>query len=143
MKIKFILFIFSFCILSSALSQKLLSLNSLFTEQDALIIPRIEGSRRITDFDITVSIKKAGDNFYLLKYGSGTNTSAFEAAFVRIRDEIFLDLSAVIPDSIGDEDYRNNFVKSHSFYKVRMTKDTLQLSELNYSWFYGHALNKT
>lgn len=133
MKIKFILFVFCFCILSSAFPQKILSLNSLFTEQDAVLVPEIEGLWVIPDFDITVSINKVGDNFHLLKYGSEKNASAFEAAFAKIKDEIFLDLSGVVCDSIGDDDYRNSFVKCHSFYKVRMEKDTLQLSELNYS----------
>lgn len=68
MKIKFILFVFCFCILSSAFPQKILSLNSLFTEQDAVLVPEIEGLWVIPDFDITVSINKVGDNFHLLKY---------------------------------------------------------------------------
>ena len=70
MKVKFIIFICSFCILSSAYSQKVLSLHPLFTEQDAVLIPEIEGLWSIQDFDMTISFQKAGDNFYLLKYGS-------------------------------------------------------------------------
>ena len=140
MKIKFILFVFCFYNFSSAFSQKILSLNSLFTEQDAILVPRVEGSWVIPDFHMTVSINKAGDNFYLLKYGNEKNTSTFEAVFVKIKDETFLDLSGVMSDTTGDEDYRNSFVKCHSYYKVEMTKDTLQLSELNYSWFYDYAL---
>lgn len=142
MKIKFILFIFCFCILAHAYSQKVLSLTALFTEQDAVLVPGMEGSWLITDFDMPVLINKAGDNFYLLKYGSKKKESTCEAVFVKIKDEIFLDLSGTIPDTIGDDDYRNSFIKSHAFYKARITKDTLQLSELNYSWFYEYAVKK-
>jgi len=140
MKIKFLLCICSFCILSTAYSQKVLSLHPLFTEQDAVLIPNLEGKWSIPDFDMTVSFLKAGDNFYVLKYGSETNPSTFEAVFVKIKNELYLDLNGVMSDSIGDEDYRNTFVTVHSLYKIRMNKDTLQLYETNYSWFYNYAI---
>ena len=90
MKIKFFIFICSFSVLTTAYSQKVLSLHPLFIEQDAVLIPEIEGSWSIPDFDMDVSFQKAGDNFYLLKYGSEINTSIFEAVFVKIKDEIYL-----------------------------------------------------
>lgn len=140
MKIKFFLFICSFCILSTAYSQKVLSLYPLFTEKDAILIPQLEGEWSLIDFDMTISFQKAGDNFYLLKYGSEINPSTFEAVFVKIKDEIFLDLSGVMSDTLGDEDYRNTFVSGHSLYKIQIENKTLQLYETNYSWFYDYAL---
>jgi len=142
MKIKFFILICSFSVLSSAYSQKVLSLHSLFIEQDAVLMSEIEGSWSIPDFDMSVSFQKAGDNFYLLKYGSETNVSTFEAVFVKINDELYLDLSGVMSDSLADEDYRNSFITVHSLYKIRMSKDTLQLYESNYSWFYIYAMEK-
>ncbi|MGH2646565.1 MAG: hypothetical protein ACRDE8_03315, partial [Ginsengibacter sp.] len=142
MKIKFTLFIFCCYFFSPAFSQKIESLNSLFTEQDAVLVPGVERLWAIPDFDVTVSIKKAGDNFYLLNYGDEKNLSTFEAAFVKIKNELFLDLCAALPDTIGDEDYRNSFIKSHSIYKVRIKNDSLQLLELNYSWFYDYVMKK-
>lgn len=141
MKIKFFLFICSFSILSTAYSQKVVSLHPLFTEQDAVLIPEIEGIWSIPNFDMTVSFQKAGDNFYLLKYGSETNPSIFEAVFVKIKNELYLDLNGVMSDTLGDGDYRNSFVNVHSLYKIRMSKDTMQLSETNYSWFFNYATN--
>ncbi|MEB2781298.1 hypothetical protein U3A58_12930 [Algoriphagus sp. C2-6-M1] len=142
MKIKFFLFICSFFILSAAYAQKVLSLHSLFAEQDAMLIPRIEGLWSVPYFDMTVSFQKTGDNFYLLKYGGETNPSTFEAVFVKIKNELYLDLNGVMSDTLGDEDYRNSFVNVHSLYKIRMSKDTLQLSESNYSWFFNYATKK-
>jgi hypothetical protein len=139
MKGKFILFIFSFCIVPSAFSQQVLSLHALFREQDAILIPQAEGTWSIKGFDEALSIKKAGDNFYILSYGSEENTSTFEAVFVKIKDELFLDLSGVMSDTLGDEVYRGSFIKCHTFYKVQITKDTLCLSSLNYEWFYNCA----
>lgn len=142
MKIKFILSIFCFCILSSVFPQKISSINSLFTEQDAVLVPGVEGLWAIPDFDMTVSIKKAGDNFYQLNYGGKESLSTFEAVFLKMKNELFLDLCATLPDTIGDKDYRNSFIKSHSIYKVHIKDDTLLLSELNYSWFYDYAMKK-
>jgi len=141
MKIKFILFICSFCILSAAYPQKVVSLHPLFTEQDAVLIPGIEGFWSVPFFDMTVSFQKTGDNFYLLKYGSETNPSTFEAVFVKIKNELYLDINGVMPDTFGDEDYRNSFLTVHTLYKFRMSKDTMQLSETNYSWFFNGAAN--
>jgi hypothetical protein len=143
MKIKFILFVFSFCIVSTSFSQKVLLLNSLFTDQDAVLLPQAEGEWSIKDFgDMAVSIQKAGDNFYFLKYGSKKNPSTFEAAFVKINDEYFMDISGIMADSVGDEDYRNGFIRCHTIYKVQFTKDTLELFELSYTWFYDYAMKR-
>jgi len=140
MKFKSILFICSFCLFTNAYSQKVLSLHPIFTEQTAVLIPEIEGLWNIPDFNMTVSFEKAGDNFYLLKYGSETNVSTFEAVFVKIKDEMYLDLSGVMSDTLGDDDYRNMFVTAHSLYKIQMSQDTLQLYETNYAWFYNYAI---
>ena len=69
-----------------------------------------------------------------------TNPSTFEAVFVKIKNEIYLDINGVMSDTLGDEDYRNTFLTVHSLYKIRMSKDTLQLYETNYSWFYNYAM---
>lgn len=140
MKFKFILFICLFCLLSKAQSQEVLALHPLYTEQTAVLIPEIEGLWNIPDFNMTVSFEKAGDNFYRLEYGSETNVSTFEAVFVKIKDEMYLDLTGVMSDTLGDDVYRNSFVTVHSLYKIQMSKDTLQLYETNYSWFYNYAV---
>jgi len=142
MKIKFILFIFSFCIASSSFSQKLLLLNSFFTDEDAVLVPQAEGDWSIKDFDMTVSIHKAGDNFYFLKYGGKKNQSQFEAVFVKINGEYFMDVSGIMPDSISDDDFRNSFIRCHTIYKVQFTKDTFELSELSYAWFYEYVMKR-
>ena len=90
MNIKFLYIIYSFFLIATSYSQQLLSLYPLYTEQEAIIIPEIEGLWMAPDFDVTISFQKTGDNFYLMKYDSGTNESTFEAFFVKIKDTIFL-----------------------------------------------------
>ncbi len=136
MYLKIIYILFLLVVQLSALhSQTVLSLNPLFTEQDAFLIPQAE-NRWAVDEDDTVIIKKTGDNFYLLKYGKANNPSQYEAVFISVDNVIFLDLVPKIPDTIGSKDYRKQIQPLHSFLKIKIEKDTLWVAELNYAWFY-------
>lgn len=53
-----------------------------------------------------------------------------------------MDISGIMPDSIGDKGYRNSFIKCHGIYKVQFAEDTLQFSELSYTWFYDYAIKR-
>ncbi|MEN8118164.1 MAG: hypothetical protein ABFS16_14360 [Bacteroidota bacterium] len=139
MKTLVVLFIFCFCILLSANSQKVISLHPMFAEQDAVLVPAIEGFWELPTFDLTISFQKAGDNFYSLTYNDGNSMSEFEAVIVKIEDELFLDLSGIMPD-IGDEDFKDSFVQCHTIYKISIVKDSLLISRINYSWFYNYAV---
>ena len=97
MKVKFLFFCFSFWIVSYSFSQEVLFLNPLFTEESAILAPAAEGKWIFPDINMTISIQKAGDNFYLLSYGSEKNPSTFEAVFVRINNEYFMDMSGAFP----------------------------------------------
>ena len=142
MKIKFTFFIFLFFTAFASFSQKVVTLNALFTNDDAVLVPQAEGEWSIKGFDFPVSVHKAGDNFYTLKYGSSKNQSVFEAVFIKSNKEYFMDLRAILPDTIGDTDYRNSFTGCHRIYKFRPGKDTLEFSELNYTWFYDYIILK-
>jgi hypothetical protein len=116
----------------------------LFTEQDALLMPKTENTWSNSDYDLSVTIKRIGDNFYLLQYGNGNNPSRYEAVFVSIENTIFLDLVPNVPDTLGDNDYRSQILPAHTFYKVKIENDSLQIAELNYGWFYKQlAKNKS
>ncbi len=142
MKIRCIIFIFSFFIVSNSFSQNVILLNPFFTEKNAVLLPQIEGDWNITDLDVTVSIHKSGDNFYSLKYGNEKQPSTFEVAFVKTSGALLMDLCPVIPESVGDDDYRNSFLRIHTVYKVGFNGDSLKLAELNYAWFYDYAIKK-
>lgn len=128
--------------LSFSFSQNIQSFNPVFTDQNAMLVPQAEGDWHATDAEIIVSIRKAGDNFYFLSYGSEKNKSTFETVFVKINGEYLMDLSSTLPDSIGDEDYRNSLIRTHIIYKVQFIKDSLKLLALNYNWFYDYAIKR-
>jgi hypothetical protein len=141
-KISLLIFIFSLCAVASLFSQRITTLNALFTEQDAIHMPLAEGEWSIKELEITVSIHKAGDNFCHLNYGNNKNQSRFEAAFIQIGNEYFMDLSGVLPDTMGDEYYRSSFIRGHAIYKVQFHQDTMALAGLKYAWFYDYAVKR-
>jgi hypothetical protein len=141
MKIKFLLLLSCLFILSATYSQKVLSLHPLFTEQTAVRTPLIEGSWHIPAFEMTITFQPTGDNFYRLKFGTESNPSNFEAVFVKINGQLFLDLAGSLPDTLGDGEYRNAFIPAHTIYKVKIIKDSLYLYETDYSWFNHYRLN--
>jgi len=133
---KVTLILFSLLVqLSASNAQQVLSLNPLFTEQDAILVPQVESRWSMGDGD-TVVIKKAGDNFYLLQYGKTNIPSEYEARFVSVDNTIFLDLVPKLPDTIGSKDYREQIQSLHSFFKIKIKNDELWVVGLNYGWFY-------
>jgi hypothetical protein len=128
--------------IAPARAQKVYSLHPLFTEKDAVLIPEIEGSWTMPVFDWTMSLRKAGDNFYYFTDDVEDSAYVHEAVFTSINDELLIDLRGKLPDDMGDADYRDSFVPCHTIYKTSISDDTLLVSSLNYSWFYHYVTNR-
>ena len=129
--------IFLLCInLQHLAAQNVVSLHPLFDEQSAILIPFVEGTWKPVDFNIEITIQKPGDNFYILKYSDGQDTSIFEVVFVNIKEHIFMDMKPVLQKTIDDEEVKNALITGHRIFKVELNNDTLNLDELNYNWFY-------
>lgn len=143
-KVKILLIICTICFngVLSTKAQNVFSLNPLFNEQDAILIPEIEGYWSMPDFDWTMSLKKTGDNFYHFINDINNPTYNYEAVFVKIKDELLLNLSGIMPEDIGDTDFRESFIPYYSIYKTNISNDSIYISSLNYSWFYNYAIKK-
>jgi hypothetical protein len=141
-KITFIICALWFSGLLSTNAQKVVSLYPLFTEQNAILIPEVEGYWIMPVFDWTMSLKKAGDNFYHFIDNVDDPTYDYEAAFTKIKGELLIDLRARLPEDLGDTGYQESFLPSHSIYKIKISNDSLFISSLNYSWFYNYAVTK-
>jgi hypothetical protein len=118
----------------TAHAQQVLSVNPLYTEQAAILLPETERTWKNPDYNLSITIKQTGDNFYLLRYKSSTDLSQYEGVFVSFGNTIFLDLVPMVPPTLGDNDYRSQLLPEHSFYKIKMEKDSLHLAGLNYGW---------
>jgi hypothetical protein len=124
-------------------AQKVLTVQPVFSEPDALLNDEVIGSWQLDLFGIdTLTFEKAGDNFYYLYFSSQNTMPQFEAVFTRISNLLLLDLSPVIPDSIIGALQNDNVIKAHSVVRVSTQGDTLHLALMNYSWFYNNLLQK-
>lgn len=141
-KIIFIICALCFFGILSTKAQEVFSLNPLFTEQDAVLIPKIEGYWTMPVFDWTMSLKKAGDNFYHFIDDVDDPTYEHEAAFVNIKNELLIDLRGILPENLGDAAFRKSFLPCHSIYKTKISDNTLFISPLNYSWFFNYAVKR-
>lgn len=134
-----VLFLFLFA-WAPGKAQRIVSLHPYYTEQDAILLPDIEGEWALKSFGMmSLQIEKAGDNFYLLHYGGQADRSLFEAVFIRINQQLYLDLWPLHRDTIGDEDYRNAFLQCHSLFSVRLTANVLSIAPFRYAWLHHYS----
>ena len=129
--------------ITSTSAQDVLSINPLFMEHDAVLMPELEGEWRFELFEEdTIIIKKIGDNFYHLRYLSGEAPSLFECGIVRIGNDLLLDLLPILSETIENDYYKEHFLSAHSFYRIKLEGDTFHLALLNYRWFYEQVIKK-
>ncbi len=124
-----------------AAAQDVRTLNPVFSEYDAILLPAAEGFwvAYLPERE-PLSISRAGDNFYHVLYSPAEGPSLFEGVFTRVGHVTLLDLCAVISDDVGNDYFRTHLIPSHSLYRAKFDKETFELAPLNYAWFYDHLV---
>jgi hypothetical protein len=126
-----------------ALAQDVLTLHPVFTEAGAVIEDQLEGSWRSEALGIdTISIQRAGDNFYHVYIPHQNPSPQFEAVFTRIGSILLLDLFPLIPESTLDALPKDNLIKAHTIYRVIIQSDAIRLAGMSYPWFYNNVVQK-
>jgi hypothetical protein len=124
-------------------AQEVLSLNPIFSERDAVLIPEFEGDWVLQSYERdTVSVQRTGDNFYHFRYVSDGESSVFEAGLVQSGNVLLLDLYPVVSDTAGDSFYRERVLGAHTLFRVSVQNDSVRLALLNYRWFYDRVVSK-
>jgi hypothetical protein len=117
------------------------SLHPLGTEKDVIYDPALVGKWR--DGEEQLIIKKADDSGYLLVINTPkAPPEKFRAQLVRLGDFLFLDLSPEAQANENNVRWWFHLIAGHSFSKVKITKDTLQLTLLNEDWLEKKILAK-
>jgi hypothetical protein len=130
-------------VISPAASQDIFTFYPPYTEPSVVPQPTIEGKWSSDAFPRdTFSFEKAGDNFYFLRYNEGGETSQFEAVFTSLGQVLLLDLFPSVPDTIGNWLFRKHVLPAHSFYRVKLEKDSFRIASFSYGWFYSNVLAK-
>ncbi len=132
MKARLLLFSISACLLLSGCPS--LSLNPLYTDQDAVVEPALEGTWTFDSGDKEEWVfQKSGDHEYSLSiFWPDTKVSQkYEVHLVRLGDQLFMDLIFKNQSVDGTEvDDALGVVSAHLIAKVRISEEDLTLAPL-------------
>jgi len=108
------------------------SLNPLYTESDAIFDPALLGAWAETDSQETWAFtKRAGKEYQLINTDKDGKKSEFLAHLLKIEGEMFLDLYAVKPADLQDNDY---LLPLHTFILVLEINPRPRFSYLDPGW---------
>ncbi len=111
-----------------------LSLHSLCTERDLVFDPALVGSWAGEEDKTTITFQKAGENAYELFFmGEGTTGKHFEARLVQLGRFRFLNICPKELDT-KDEFYKNHLIRAHTFYRIKIDGDVLEINYLDDDW---------
>ena len=123
-----------------------LSVHPLYLESDAEFDPTLLGKWVDSDGDVTFHFETSPDPVYKLKVvernSEATVTGEFKAHLVRIGNTWFLDIFPEEKEG-GSEFYRTHFVRAHTFARVQIDHDSLQVSFLASTWLKQRFDDKT
>lgn len=113
------------------------SLNPLYTDQDLILLPGLEGTWMDQDKNLW-AFSQNGDKSYLLTLTIETsNPQIFDANLVNLNNHIFMDLYPNNLDSQfkGQPDMTKwHLMPMHSFSKIQLPGDNLRINMLNPDW---------
>ncbi len=113
-----------------------LSIHPIYTDKDLVFDPALVGSW-VGEGDgdkTTLTFQKSGENTYELFFmGEGTSGKHFEARLAQVGRHLFLDVSPKELDT-KDDFYKMHLIRAHTFYRVRVDGDLLQINYLDDDW---------
>jgi hypothetical protein len=119
------------------------SLHPLFMEKDVIYNPALVGKWVDKEDGNKLIFQKAEDSGYLMTIeGKDSPPEKFRAQLIRLGEFLFLDLCPEAPATGDDTTAPLLWIPGHSFSKVKITKDTLQLDILDEDWLEKKMLAK-
>ena len=110
------------------------SLHSLLTEKDLVFDPALVGTWVGEEDKFTITFQKSGENAYELFFmGEGVTGKHFEARLGQLGRFRFL---SIYPKELDtkDEFYKKHLIGAHTFYRIRIDGDVLQINYLDDDW---------
>ncbi|MEW6733060.1 MAG: hypothetical protein AB1489_17165 [Acidobacteriota bacterium] len=112
------------------------SLHPIYTEQVLITNPDLIGSWLDEEDGDTWTFQAAPDNVYNLIQKTDKSLARLKVALVHLGNHNYLD---IFPEEPTKAEFKNSFYKSHffpvhTFSKITIEKDQLQLAMLNQSW---------
>lgn len=128
------------CFPRLAISQEVRSFHPVVTDANAIVHPEFEG-KWVFGFSSadTVSVRKAGDNFYHLSLSQ--SSTKYEAMLGKLENITILQLFPLPPETMKASKASMDFIPVYRIHTVNIVNDTLHLSGLNYTAIANHAKN--
>jgi hypothetical protein len=137
--------IFLFLVIAGIISvqaKEIRSIQPLFTEQTAALDDRILGAWPGI-FGDSLIFSKSGDNFYRLEQKDKTGSKEFEVHLVKKNTDdngwYFASLYPVFIQKSNNPDPAH-VLPMFSFYRIRLSQDTITVQSLRYAWFRERAI---
>lgn len=118
------------------------SLQPLYTAEDVAFEPALVGTWAGSDGGDTWTFQKGDGAAYRLFIAGAKVPDRFEVHLVSLADQRFLDIYPIEPENAGSEFYRGHLIPAHSFARISLDRDTLQVASLNHSWLWGMISGK-
>lgn len=110
------------------------SLNPLYTDKDIVYEPSLVGTWRGDNDKETWMFAQDGEKGYSLTIIDDESSAKFEAKLLKLEGRLFLDIFPEEPEK-GNFIYMLHTVPVHSFLKLSLEGDTLQLAFMELEWF--------
>ncbi len=109
------------------------SLNPLYTSNELVYDPGMEGTWTEKEGHNTWVIRKGEDKAYEIRYTEKGVPAGFEGHLVALGDHFFLDLYPAEP-GIRNDFYKGHLIRAHTFGRITRNGDQMQVAMLNPDW---------
>ena len=113
------------------------SLQPLYTAEDLVFDPGLLGTWAGRDGGDTWTFQKSDGNTYRLSIAGTKAPDIFEVHLVSLAGHRFLDIYPIESENVGSDFYRGHLIRAHSFARISVDGDTLQVATLDHSWLWG------
>ena len=118
------------------------SLQPLYTPEDLVFDPALVGTWTGPGGSDSWSFQKSDENAYRLTIAGTEEPDRFDVRLVRLGDRLFLDIYPVESLDMGGSFYRGHLILTHSFARISLDQDTLQVASLDHTWLWGMISDK-
>ena len=109
------------------------SLNPLYTSNQLVFDPGLEGTWVEKEGHNTWVIRKGEDKGYEIRYTEDGVPAGFEGQLVELGDHLFLDLYPAEPE-IRNDFYKGHLIRAHTFGRIRREGDRMRVAMLDPDW---------
>jgi len=117
----------------------LTSLEPLYTEKDLILDPALEGQWSDGGTTLTLTLTNTEEKSYEAVFASNPETGQkpqkFLAHLVKLKKVLFLDLFPQPEKNEASGFLQSHLVPFHSFARLKLEGDALELAWMDYSWF--------